>query len=46
LLLGPDLHATILHALFDVGRMRLDPKLPREVQARAEKGRRIEELFS
>jgi hypothetical protein len=40
-----DLHATILHALFDVGQMRLDVALPRVVQDRAGRGRPIAELF-
>jgi uncharacterized protein (DUF1501 family) len=40
-----DLHATILHALFDVGTMRLDAGLPRVVQDRAQRGRPIAELF-
>lgn len=40
-----DLHATIMHALFDVGKMRLDVSLPEKIQQRAQKGRRIEELF-
>jgi uncharacterized protein (DUF1501 family) len=40
-----DLHATLMHALFDVGRMRLDPSLPAPVMERAQKGRPIAELF-
>lgn len=40
-----DLHATIMHALFDVGQMRLDVSLPAKVLLRAEQGRRIEALF-
>lgn len=40
-----DLHATILHTLFDVGKMRLDVSLPRKVQERAQLGKRIEQLF-
>jgi len=40
-----DLHATILHALFDVGKMRLDASLPQKVHQRAQKGQRIEALF-
>lgn len=40
-----DFHATILHALFDVGKMRLDVSLPGKIQERAQKGRRIEALF-
>jgi hypothetical protein len=41
-----DFHATILHALFDVGKMRLDASLPRKVQQRAQQGKRIEQLFT
>jgi hypothetical protein len=40
-----DLHATIMHALFDVGRMRLDSALPKIVMERASRGRVIQELF-
>ena len=40
-----DFHATLLHALFDVGQMRLDLSLPRAVQERAQRGRPIGELF-
>lgn len=40
-----DLHATILHTMFDVGQMRLDVGLPRVVQDRAQRGRPIAELF-
>ncbi len=40
-----DLHATILHALFDVGRMRLDAGVPPRVLERATKGTPIAELF-
>jgi len=40
-----DLHATILHAVFDVGQMRLDASLPRKVHQRAQQGKRIEALF-
>ncbi len=40
-----DLHATIMHALFDIGKMRLDPALPEIVMERATKGRPIQELF-
>ena len=40
-----DLHATVMHALFDVSRMRLDPALPQKVQDRAQRGRPIRELF-
>lgn len=41
-----DLHATIMHAMFNVGAMRLDSSLPKQVQQRAQKGKRIEALFS
>ena len=41
-----DLHATIMHAMFDVGEMRLDASLPRKIQQRAQKGKRIEALFA
>ena len=40
-----DLHATILHALVDVGRMRLDASLPRKILDRAQGGHPIRELF-
>lgn len=40
-----DLHATIMHALFDVGKMRLDSSLPAKVQQRAQSGRRVEAMF-
>ena len=40
-----DLHATVMHAMFDVGQMRLDASLPQKIQQRAQKGRRIEALF-
>lgn len=40
-----DLHATIMHVLFDVGQLRLDVSLPRKIQQRAQQGRRIEALF-
>jgi Protein of unknown function (DUF1501) len=40
-----DLHATILHAMVDVGKMRLDASLPRPVLDRAQRGRPIRELF-
>jgi uncharacterized protein (DUF1501 family) len=39
-----NLHATVLHALFDVGQMRLDPSLPREL-ARLAEPPPISELF-
>jgi hypothetical protein len=41
-----DLHATILHALLDVGRMRADAGVPAKVIDRATKGTPIRELFS
>jgi uncharacterized protein (DUF1501 family) len=40
-----DLHATILNAVFDVGQLRLDTSLPREVLDRAQRGTPIRELF-
>ncbi|MFN4260262.1 MAG: DUF1501 domain-containing protein [Gemmataceae bacterium] len=41
-----DLHATILHTLFDVGQMRLDASLPEIVHDRAQRGTPIRELFA
>ena len=41
-----DFHATIMHAMFDVGKMRLDLSLPTKIQQRAQRGRPIEALFS
>ncbi|MBY0459820.1 MAG: DUF1501 domain-containing protein, partial [Gemmataceae bacterium] len=41
-----DLHATILHTLFDVGRLRADVGIPARVIDRATKGTPIKELFS
>lgn len=41
-----DFHSTIMHAMFDVGKMRLDASLPTQVQQRAQQGRRIEPLFA
>jgi len=41
-----DLHSTVMHAMFDIGQMRLDASLPQRVRQRAQKGRRIEALFS
>jgi hypothetical protein len=41
-----DLHATILHTLFDVGRMRTEAGVPAAVLDRATKGTPIKELFS
>ncbi len=40
-----DLHATLMHVLFDVGRMRLDVALPARVHDRAQRGTPIRELF-
>lgn len=40
-----DLHATVMHAMFDVGQIRLDTALPRIVKERATKGRPIVEMF-
>jgi hypothetical protein len=40
-----DLHATILHTLLDVGRMRTDAGVPPKVLDRATKGTPIRELF-
>ena len=43
--IGPaNLLSTVLHALFDVGQMRLDPAVPREL-ARLVEAKPIEELF-
>jgi hypothetical protein len=41
-----DLHATILHALFDIGQMRLDVSLSGKLLARVQGGRPIPPLFS
>ncbi|QDU19778.1 DUF1501 domain-containing protein [Urbifossiella limnaea] len=41
-----DLHATILHTMFDVGRMRGDAAAPAAVLERATRGTPIRELFS
>ncbi len=40
-----DLHATLMHTLFDVGRMRLDVSLPARIHDRAQRGTPIRELF-
>ncbi len=40
-----DLHATVMHALFDVQRMRLDTSLPPRVHDRAQRGTPIRELL-
>ncbi len=39
-----DLHATIMHTLFDIGKMRLDPALPNIVMQRATRGTPIQGL--
>jgi hypothetical protein len=41
-----DLHATVLHTLFDVGRMRADAGVPAKVLDRATAGTPIRELFA
>ncbi len=41
-----DLHATILHPLLDVGRMRADAGVPGKVLERVTNGTPIRELFS
>ena len=40
-----DLMATILHAMFDVGKLRLEAGLPRELSALFDNGQPIRELF-
>lgn len=40
-----DLHATILHTLFDVSRLRLDVSLPQKIVERTFRGEPIAELF-
>jgi hypothetical protein len=40
-----DFQVTLLHAMVDVGRMRLDPSLPGNLLDRAQRGRPIRELF-
>ncbi len=40
-----NLHSTVLHALFDIGQMRLDPGIPREL-ARLAEPQPINELFN
>jgi hypothetical protein len=42
----PDLHATILHALFDHGQMRLDTSIAGRLLQRIENGRPLTQLFS
>jgi hypothetical protein len=41
-----DLHATVLHTLLDVGRMRADAGVPAAVLDRATKGTPIRELYA
>jgi hypothetical protein len=40
-----DLHSTIMHTMFDVGKLRLDTGLPKIVMERASRGRQIAEMF-
>jgi hypothetical protein len=40
-----DLHATLMHAQFEVGKMRLDTGLPKIAMERASRGRVIGEMF-
>jgi len=40
-----DFHTTLMHVLVDVGKMRLDQSIPQRIQARAQKGKPIAELF-
>lgn len=40
-----DLMATVMNALFDVGQMRLDSSIPRNITQHIERGKPIEELF-
>ena len=40
-----DLHATLLHTLFDVGQLRVDDSVPKKLIDRAQRGRLISELF-
>lgn len=40
-----DLHATLMHTLFDVGQMRLDVSLTPRIQDRAQRGTPIREMF-
>ena len=40
-----DLMATVLHALFDVGKLRLEAGLPQELSRLLDKGKPIHELF-
>ena len=40
-----DMMATVMHTLFDVGTMRLDSSVPRNISQHIERGKRIEDLF-
>ena len=40
-----DMMSTILHTVFDVGKMRLDSTVPRNLSQLIQSGERIEELF-
>lgn len=40
-----DLHATVMHALFDIGKLRLETGLPKIAMERATRGRPIAEMF-
>ncbi len=40
-----DLMATVLHAMFDVGKLRLESGIPRELARLIENGKPIRELF-
>jgi hypothetical protein len=37
--------ATVMHTLFDAGKMRLDASAPRNISQQIERGQRIEPLF-
>ena len=41
----PDLMSTVLHSMFDMGKLRLESGLSREVISLVEDGKRIEQLF-
>jgi hypothetical protein len=41
----PNLMATLLHALFDIPQLRLQPGLPREIMDLVDRGQPIEQLF-
>lgn len=44
--IGPaDLMATVMHTMFDVGQLRLDQSVPRNIRQHIERGQRIEDLF-